>query len=184
MNGLAGIAIIKHDFPQAVSLYKEALSLVEEHSEDFRLDPLLNIHIHHNLADILPLTVNSLEQFQHDPGRSKEILSGACDIDEKAKCATARDKMIRHDSSLNIYENTPSPSCLSRYCSNEKCSDIATYVSKNVQSLRTVCEDLKNKFLSVFITKLSLAQQEFRKSHEQVWCFRPLTSCLFDFKLN
>ncbi|CAK9139795.1 unnamed protein product [Ilex paraguariensis] len=60
LNGLAGIAIIKQDFPQAVALDKEALALTEEHSEDFRLDPLLNIHIHHNLADIIPYNSLSL----------------------------------------------------------------------------------------------------------------------------
>ncbi|KAL3565484.1 hypothetical protein D5086_033530 [Populus alba] len=55
LNALAGIAILEQNFPQAVSLYKEALALSQEHREDFRLDPLLNIHIHHNLADILAL---------------------------------------------------------------------------------------------------------------------------------
>ncbi|KAJ6952158.1 hypothetical protein NC653_041343 [Populus alba x Populus x berolinensis] len=35
-----------------------ALALSQEHREDFRLDPLLNIHIHHNLADILALVMD------------------------------------------------------------------------------------------------------------------------------
>nr|GEV00315.1 E3 ubiquitin-protein ligase SHPRH [Tanacetum cinerariifolium] len=58
------IAIIKQEFPQVVSLYKEALELAEEHSEDFRVDPLINIHIHYRLAEILPLTSDSLQQSQ------------------------------------------------------------------------------------------------------------------------
>ncbi|KAH0979320.1 hypothetical protein GBA52_006497 [Prunus armeniaca] len=58
LNGLAGIAVIEQNFTQALSLYKEALALAEEHSEDFRLDPLLNIHIYHNLAEILALATN------------------------------------------------------------------------------------------------------------------------------
>nr|GEW32430.1 E3 ubiquitin-protein ligase SHPRH [Tanacetum cinerariifolium] len=37
VNGLGGIAIIKQEFPQVVSLYKEALELAEEHSEGFRV---------------------------------------------------------------------------------------------------------------------------------------------------
>ncbi|KAL0316994.1 UNVERIFIED_CONTAM: E3 ubiquitin-protein ligase SHPRH [Sesamum angustifolium] len=82
LNGLAGIAIIKHDFPGAVSLYKEALDLVEEHSCDFRLDPLLNIHIHYNLAEVLPPTEKSLQQMSVS-GSSENLPCGICNIDEK-----------------------------------------------------------------------------------------------------
>ena len=65
INGLAGIAVLKQDFAQAVSLYKEALALAEENLEDFRLDPLLNIHIHHNLAEILLLSSDNKKQSQN-----------------------------------------------------------------------------------------------------------------------
>lgn len=75
LNGLAGIAIIEQDFSKAVSLYREALALAEEHSEDFRLDALLNIHIHHNLADILPLTPEYSHHLHSDNG-CPEIMIG------------------------------------------------------------------------------------------------------------
>lgn len=56
LNGLAGIAAIEQDFVRAVSLYKEALSFADQHAEDFRLDPLLDLHIHYNLAELVPLS--------------------------------------------------------------------------------------------------------------------------------
>ncbi|KAI3720920.1 hypothetical protein L2E82_31919 [Cichorium intybus] len=131
LNGLAGIAIIKQDFPQAISLYKEALELAEEHSEDFRVDPLLNIHIHYNLAEILPLTSNSSQKFhlgtQHEGNMCK-----TCD----------ENNVVDRPSSLS--------SCTS------------------YQSLQITCNNLKQKFLSVFNSRLSMAQNEFRKSYELV----------------
>ncbi|KAL0303988.1 UNVERIFIED_CONTAM: E3 ubiquitin-protein ligase SHPRH [Sesamum radiatum] len=164
LNGLAGIAIIKQDFPGAVSLYKEALDLVEEHSCDFRLDPLLNIHIHYNLAEVLPLTEKSLQQIVS--GRSENLPSGICNIDEKDDHAKRRKERIRYDPSLKIISDNSIclPSCLLR--NGDSSSDIQPHAS-TVQCLRAACEDLKQKFLSVFTSKLSLAQQEFTKSYEQ-----------------
>ncbi|KAL0298265.1 UNVERIFIED_CONTAM: E3 ubiquitin-protein ligase SHPRH [Sesamum radiatum] len=166
LNGLAGIAIIKHDFPGAVSLYKEALDLVEEHSCDFRLDPLLNIHIHYNLAEVLPLTEKSLQQMSVS-GSSENLPSGICNIDEKDDHAKRRKERIRCDPSLKIISDNSIclPSCLLR--NGDSSSDIQSHAS-TVQCLRAACEDLKQKFLSVFTSKLSLAQQEFTKSYEQV----------------
>nr|GEX28330.1 E3 ubiquitin-protein ligase SHPRH [Tanacetum cinerariifolium] len=78
VNGLAGIAIIKQEFSQVVSLYKESLELAEKHSQDFRVDPLLNIHIHYNLAEIFPLTSDSLQQSQLGQPYTKCSGSGKC----------------------------------------------------------------------------------------------------------
>ncbi|KAL3695861.1 hypothetical protein R1sor_009937 [Riccia sorocarpa] len=52
-NGLAGLAIIDKDIPKAVSLYMEALSLIEKSSAEVTTDPLQKLHTLHNLADIL-----------------------------------------------------------------------------------------------------------------------------------
>ncbi|PIN24826.1 DEAD box-containing helicase-like transcription factor/DNA repair protein [Handroanthus impetiginosus] len=167
LNGLAGIAIIKQDFPQAILLYKEALDLVEEHSDDFRLDPLLNMHIHHNLAEALPLCQNSLQQ-KSISGSSEKLLSMACDINEKESDAMQGEKIVKYDSSSNIISDSSLnlPSCLLR--NGETSSDVQPNISTYVQCLKGVCEDLKQKFLSVFTSKLSLAQLDFRKSYEQV----------------
>ncbi|EPS69408.1 chromatin remodeling complex subunit [Genlisea aurea] len=118
LNGLAGIAMIKKDTSEAVSLYREALNLVEENADDFRLDPLLDIHIHHNLAE------------------ASSIFPEACDAVEMEKA----------------HRNSP-----------EELNS-----SAHIERLKTSCEDLKQKYLTVYNSKLSVARQEFRKLYEQV----------------
>ncbi|KAK1388404.1 E3 ubiquitin-protein ligase SHPRH [Heracleum sosnowskyi] len=144
LNALAAIAVIKQEFSQSVLLYKEALTVIEEHSEDFRVDPLLNIHLHHNLAEILPLTADFINEFHSD-----------CECLE-----TAVDEMLdeaRHE-----------PAFKKMKLSKEKSSDLTVCRSKSNRCLRLTSDNLKKKFLSVFNSKLSLAQAEFRKSHVQV----------------
>nr|XP_043631781.1 E3 ubiquitin-protein ligase SHPRH [Erigeron canadensis] len=147
LNGLAGIAIIKQDFRQAISLYKEALELAEEHSEDFRVDPLLNIHIHYNLAEILPLTDN-LNTGCSGPGRCEGNGCKTCDVKSDDQC----DILNGSNDEENIVHRPHS--MLSRCTS--------------YQSLQMTCNNLKQKFLSVFNTRLAVAQLEFRKSYELV----------------
>lgn len=153
LNGLAGIVIIEQNFTQAVSLYKEALTLAEEHAEDFRLDPLLNIHIHHNLAEILPLATNCCpSNGERISGNSGEM--GPCD-EHVAKRRKLSGEDISSENGFSIaqeYNNVSHASCSSF-------TDI---------SLRIVCDNIKQKYLSAFSSKLSLTQQEFKKSYTQV----------------
>ncbi|VFQ99538.1 unnamed protein product [Cuscuta campestris] len=143
LNGLAGISIIEKDISQAISLYKEALALAEEHSEDFRLDPLLNIHIHHNLAEILPNDSDGLKNVQSD----SLMVEGVKDDIQNSS---------RSESELMVV-----PNLTIKNLSN-------SYVEPERLHLKTSCENLKQRYLSAFNSKLYVAQQEFRKSHEQV----------------
>ncbi|KAM7494701.1 hypothetical protein LguiB_029310 [Lonicera macranthoides] len=167
LNGLAAISIIKQDFPQAVSLYKEALAFAEEHSEDFRLDPLLNIHIHHNLGEILPLTLNSKQQAQSNVQFSQSSKDNVrmCAVEECNQRAPKRTKVSREETSdlTNDSGNLPSDPLANGLCGDQNCE-----VSTSDQCLRLACENLKHKFLSVFNTKISVAQQDFRKSYGQI----------------
>ncbi|GFP89386.1 E3 ubiquitin-protein ligase shprh [Phtheirospermum japonicum] len=167
LNGLAGIAMIQQDFPQAISLYKEALDFVEEHSDDFRLDPLLNIHIHHNLAEALPLTKNSSQQ-KSVSGSSEKLISGTCDIDGKDNHSSNGEGMINRDSSMNIISDNSlySPSCILR--NGETSCDDQQHMPTYVQCLQRACEDLKQKFLAIFTSKLSVSQEDFRRIYEQI----------------
>ncbi|CAL5322829.1 unnamed protein product [Camellia sinensis] len=174
LNGLAGIAIINQDFSQAASLYREALALAEEHSEDFRLDPLLNIHIHHNLAEILPLTPDYLQNKQF-PESSKNKASGVYDVEKCDQHDGKREKISGEDTSdltidaENLPEYTSDP--LANGSNHDKECDAKAHLHSKSSSdgcLITECENLKQKFLSVFNSKLSLVQQEFKKSHVQV----------------
>lgn len=169
MNGLAGIAIIKQDLSEAVSLYKEALALTEEHLEDFRLDPLLNLHIHHNLTEILPVTSKYSQQFGGNfSGNFEEKASRVHTIEESDQPVVKRQKVSRNDHS-NLNGN-----CLNMRVNGvdaEREKDVEPPVSSQSPGdgcLRIACENIKKKYLSAFTSKLSLAQQDFRKSYTQV----------------
>lgn len=165
LNGLAGISMIKQDFPQAVSLYKEALDLVKQHSDDFRLDPLLNIHIHHNLAEALPLTDNSSPEKSISGNCEKLFESG---VDEKDDHAIEREEMTECNPSLRVISDVSLNVPSSLLKSGETNSGVQPHLSMYIRKLRITCEDLKQKFLSIFTSKLTLAQQEFKRSYEQV----------------
>lgn len=169
MNGLAGIAIIEKKFTEAVSMYKEALEIAEEHSEEFRLDPLLNVHIHHNLVDILPQVANCLEgchineqqlpgifgenSKMHSHGKRVQYVFKRRKVCKKEKididaanlyyCASGlRDNTLNVDQKIDIPKASTNPF--------------------SYESLRTTCENLKGKYLSAFRLKLSAAQEDFR----------------------
>ncbi|KAJ4904003.1 zinc ion binding [Raphanus sativus] len=140
LNGIAAISMLKQEFSEAVSLYKEALNITEEHAEDFRLDPLLNIHILHNLAEILPL-----------------VQSHKSDIDVKDDDhhrAAKRQRINELDSSTHV--------------SSESGLKKDGEYHEECKTLDLVCDTLKVKYLSAFNLKLSAAQQEFTKSYHQV----------------
>ncbi|KAL8154369.1 hypothetical protein V2J09_012129 [Rumex salicifolius] len=135
LNGLAGIAIIRSELSHAVQLYKEALALAEEHAEEFRLDPLLNLHIHYNLAEILK-TRSQMHLIEED---NEHVMS-------------ERDTMEEHISDKKV--DGMEPDVLCRTYSNE--------------DLLKECENIKEKYLCTFYSRLSQAQHDFQKSYTQV----------------
>lgn len=175
LNGLAAISIMQKDFSQAASLYIEALTLAEEHSEDFRLDPLLNIHIHHNLAEILPRTANislKLPCKGRQLSKTSQLKSKKHNLEKVDYCFAKKKKGNDSD---DIYSNmalgeplniTPSfsGSDLNRHQESDDASSISS-----LQFLTEECENLKHKYLTVFSSKLSAVQQEFQKSYFQVY---------------
>lgn len=166
--------MIKQDFPQAVTLYKEALDLVKEHSDDFRLDPLLNIHIYHNLAEALPFTDNiSTEESASENCEEKDN-----HVIEKEENDNRKEVMRRCNPSLRVTSDDllNVPSSLLKNGDRNSAAQPHIYI----QQLTIACEDLKQKFLSLFSSKLSLAQQEFRRSYEQV-CFHACRLVICDF---
>uniref|UniRef100_A0A8C5QTF6 E3 ubiquitin-protein ligase SHPRH n=1 Tax=Leptobrachium leishanense TaxID=445787 RepID=A0A8C5QTF6_9ANUR len=52
-NGLAGIHIIKGEYPEAVELYREVLRASEEHKDKLKTDSLQRLHSTHNLMELL-----------------------------------------------------------------------------------------------------------------------------------
>ncbi|KAE8601657.1 hypothetical protein XENTR_v10013750 [Xenopus tropicalis] len=53
LNGLAGIHIIKGEYPEATELYREVLRSSEEHKEKLKTDSLQRLHSTHNLMELL-----------------------------------------------------------------------------------------------------------------------------------
>ncbi|XP_053317035.1 E3 ubiquitin-protein ligase SHPRH [Spea bombifrons] len=53
LNGLAGIHIIKGEYPEAVELYREVLRSSEEHKEKLKTDSLQRLHSTHNLMELI-----------------------------------------------------------------------------------------------------------------------------------
>ncbi|XP_039128220.1 LOW QUALITY PROTEIN: E3 ubiquitin-protein ligase SHPRH [Dioscorea cayenensis subsp. rotundata] len=188
LNGLAAIAIIEGGTKQAVSLYRESLALVDEHANDFRLDPLLSLHIYHNLAELLPVVSESTQQCSHhvsvnpsedgDEKKRKLLSSGKFDQyyvkrrkmgQGKKQSTTSIDKSSTDCSEhANCDENPPAwlndgnlgtendVQCqMSSRCFSDKC-------------LKKACEDIKQKYLSVFTSKLSMARRDYTNSHSQV----------------
>ncbi|RRT64502.1 hypothetical protein B296_00022316 [Ensete ventricosum] len=181
LNGLAAIAIIEEDVKRAVLLYREALALAEEHSNDFRLDPLLNLHIHHNLAELIPLTSEFSEHclsaglpFENNELRKRKSTSagrfdkyynnktgdatsivrglaenGGKDLEHDACCFSTL------DNSVNVVSEVDVPCLASPRCYAVGC-------------LRKTCDNIKQKYLSVFTSRMSLAQEEFKSSSMQV----------------
>ncbi|KAJ1431708.1 Zinc finger, PHD-type [Sesbania bispinosa] len=177
LNGLAAIAIIQKEFSQAALLYNEALTLAEEHSEDFRLDPLLNIHIHHNLAEILPLAANFSLIL---PSKGKQF-SETSAVKMTRKHFIVKDDhglvkrcKISGNDDINLTVASAEPSQVASSLSENNLNEDLEFdslSSSSVQSLIAECEDSKQKYLSVFSSKLTAAQQEFQNSYMQVNVF-------------
>jgi len=175
LNALAAIAAIQNDFSQATSLYSEALTLAGEHSEDFRLDPLLNIHIHHNLAEILPLASNfalTLASKGKQLSESSEFKMTKRPLIVKVDSCHVKRQKISGCDDVNVTVPSTEPSNVS-LSENDTKEDLEfdNLLANSVKSLIAECEDSKQKYLSVFSSKLSAAQQEFQSSYIQVNIF-------------
>lgn len=152
------------------------MTLAEEHSEDFRLDPLLNIHIHHNLSEFLPLAAKYLEQYPlneqqfHGSPEKVSLVDGI----EKGDQYVYKRRKVNGKGNFVINAGNPLHSTSdfseNNLTSNQDCGNVphTSCSSLTDVSLRTACENMKQKYLSAFSSKLSHAQEEFRKSYMQV----------------
>ncbi|MQM06650.1 hypothetical protein Taro_039477 [Colocasia esculenta] len=180
LNGLAAIAVIEKDDKRARSLYREALSIAEENSDDFRLDPLLSLHVHHNLADLLPLT----SEYSLSPVKVESELEICEDKSRKlyGECYVKKRKISKDTDSEVVGAINNKLGSSKKLCHLDlQTADVSggKSVDYDVRCptshrlfdggyLQTTCENIKQKYLSVFISKLSLAQQEFGSIYAQV----------------
>lgn len=180
LNGLAGIAIIEQKNQEAISLYKEALDLAHRNFDDFRIDPLLNLHINHNLAEMLttsseylqecprkkqPSSVcNKRKRKEADPADSDlsgikrhKVSENGCSVLTADGPETSEDNNLTGQASTSVELDADNDSGChsSSECFADGC-------------LRKTCNTLKEKYLSAFATKLLIAQKDFNASLEEV----------------
>ncbi|KAK4756691.1 hypothetical protein SAY87_006818 [Trapa incisa] len=176
LNGLAALTLIENKPAEATNLYKESLYLADKHAEDFKLDPLLNIHIHHNLAEILSMSSSYKLKLE---GQS----SGSFEANVSWKHGLVEFETQNPLKRQKLNEGNSEGSCLAVESHDSSCGELMhsldkenDYPSKakleskfyDCDSLRASCASYKQKFLAVFNSKLIVARQDFQKSHEQV----------------
>ncbi|PKA53189.1 Putative SWI/SNF-related matrix-associated actin-dependent regulator of chromatin subfamily A member 3-like 2 [Apostasia shenzhenica] len=175
-NGLAGLAVIEQDNERAIFLYKEALAIADENHDDFRLDPLLNLHIHHNLAELVSLSSEPVDIHSHlgmldsEANKNKRHVGG--------KYGQHYVKRQRINDSCKLVSVTKGEALEQHAITNSSAIDCMTIEHSSqseipgradaASSLRGACESIKQKYLSSFISKLYTAQQEFKAAYNEV----------------
>ncbi|CAN6467632.1 unnamed protein product [Victoria cruziana] len=192
LNGLAGIAVLEKDYPRGILLYNEALVLAEESSDEFRLDPLLYLHILHNLGEIMQIAQQCLHNCLASGGRSSKIFKPAAQLSGVSECEphSAKRQKMSDNCSNGLNHNELKSSCCEGQTSQSyslttvsECEESAGHQSGCgflprhviINNLHMECEHIKSKYLAVFVSKLSVTQQEFKNSYEQVG--KLLTEC-------
>lgn len=183
-------------------MYKEALDLARQNFDDFHVDPLLNLHINHNLAELL----RTSSEYLHEC--TPKIQPPVVYYRRKRKETSHADSDLRGVKRNKISENigsvlaTGSPET-SEYKNVVGQASISVELNAENRTgchsssecfadgcLRKKCNTLKEKYLSVFTTKLLIAQKDFSASFEEVDLFTlllfsglQLATCDFDPRL-
>ncbi|XP_039834097.1 E3 ubiquitin-protein ligase SHPRH-like isoform X4 [Panicum virgatum] len=181
LNGLAGLAAIEQKNQEAISFYKEALALADENVDDFRVDPLLNLHINYNLAELLR---TSSEYLQECPFKNP---TSEVDISRKRKEISTVETDLRSIKRNKICENGVSSltangleiceedeNVIGQACTNGEMDteNVAGGHSSSKcfadECLRKTCNAITEKYLSVFTSRLIVAQKDFNASFTEV----------------
>ncbi|KAL6896865.1 hypothetical protein ACP4OV_007437 [Aristida adscensionis] len=181
LNGLAGIAVIEQKSQEAISLYKEALALARENIDDFRVDPLLNLHINYNLAELLRTSSEYLQEcpLKRHPSevdnrqKRKEISTAISDlrsikrnkISENGDSSLTTSGLKTSEEDANVIGQASTAGGLdaddlSGFHSSSECFSDAC--------LRKTCNSITEKYLSAFTSRLVVAQKDFNASFTEV----------------
>lgn len=162
-------------------MYKEALDLARENIDDFRVDPLLNLHINHNLAELLR---TSSEYLQECP---LKVRPSEVDNRRKRKETSPVDSDLCGIKRSKIFENSGSVSTADGPETSEEDKNVIRHVCTNGEvdvendaechpssecladgCLRKTCNAITENYLSVFTSKLLIAQKDFNASFKEV----------------
>ncbi|MCO5578792.1 hypothetical protein L7F22_032638 [Adiantum nelumboides] len=158
LNGLAALKMLESDPPSAVSLYREAISVIEENGEVFDVDPLQKLHLLHNLQEALTMPCEVASGVQHDHG---DHLSKKQTRDESDVLLTNQ-KLQRSDSNDPVGNN--------KDFTAENESFHVPNVPRTLRDslLGQQCQDISTKYMSSFYTKLSASQEDYANIHSEV----------------
>jgi E3 ubiquitin-protein ligase SHPRH len=188
LNGLAALAIIEKDLSHAVSLYREASTLSEENLENFRLDPLLNLHILHNLAEINDAV---LSPDTNGNSKGEKTVNGSQKGDGKLFEGFMKKQRMLESGDSSSTKTLEKSIAIPDSCSTVDPVAMDSCFNSDLQQqgdLRTVrynflmkqCECIKEKYMLQFISKLAAARDEFRSSYSQVFKSTELCSLCYN----
>ncbi|ONM60590.1 zinc ion binding [Zea mays] len=180
LNGLAGLAVIEQRNQEAISLYKEALALAHENINDFRVDPLLNLHINYNLAELLRISSEYLQECPlKNPAFEVAISRKRKEIDTvETNVLSVKRNKICENSVLSLTangletsedKNTIGQTCMTRDVDVENVTGChSSFECFADDCLRKTCNTITEKYLSTFTSRLVVAQKDFNASFTEV----------------
>ncbi|KAI5079688.1 hypothetical protein GOP47_0005167 [Adiantum capillus-veneris] len=164
LNGLAALKILEGDPPSAVSLYREALSIIEENGEIFDVDQLQKLHLLHNLQEALTMPYEVASGVQYHPGNQLSRKRPRDETDE----LLASQKLHRSDSGGSM-DSMAINNDYAVACAKKE----SVYVPGVPRTLRDSllgqqCQDIRTKYMASFYAKLSASQQDYSNAHSEV----------------
>ena len=155
--------------------------MADENVDDFRVDPLLNLHINYNIAELLR---TSSEYLQECPLKNQ---ASEVDIGRKRKEISTVETDLRSIKRNKICENGVSSltangleiceedeNVIGQACTNGEMDteNVAGGHSSSKcfadECLRKTCNAITEKYLSVFTSRLIVAQKDFNASFTEV----------------
>ncbi|CAN6200289.1 unnamed protein product [Urochloa humidicola] len=179
LNGLAGLAAIEQKNEEAIALYKEALALADENADDFRVDPLLNLHINYNLAELLRTSSDYLQECPLKKQASEVDISRKRKETIETDLRSIKRNKICENSVLSLTANGLEMSEEDENVIGQACAtgemDKENFAGGHSPSkcfadecLRKTCNAITEKYLSVFTSRLIVAQKDFNASFTEV----------------
>jgi E3 ubiquitin-protein ligase SHPRH len=181
LNGLAGIAVIEQRNQESISLYKKALAFAHENINDFRVDPLLNLHINYNLAALLRSSSEYLQEcplkdqpHELDSRRKRKENSSANSDLRGIKRNKVCINNISNLTANGLETSEEDKNVIGQTCTNREvdaenvngCHSSFECFSDNC--LRKTCNAITEKYLSVFTARLAVAQKDFSAAFTEV----------------
>ena len=144
--------MLEQDDTSAVKTYREALTLMEENSEEFDVDPLQKLHVLHNLHEVLEILRN-------------KNTSESSAIDEGQKSSN---DTVEGESGHLVAD----PEMKKRRLENMFDTSGKSHVPRTLRDelLLQQCREISSKYMSSFDAKLAAARHDYKNAYKQVFC--------------